>query len=63
MTEPKEYAAVDSAILACNGSSDIQLQRGFLQHDHTQTRYTVSHEARRGLLRRLLELTLGQQAR
>lgn len=57
MTEPKEYAAVDRAIVACQGWSDIQLQRNFFyQNDRGQTRYPVLPEARRELLRRLVEL-------
>ncbi len=56
MTEPDECVAVDRAILACYGREDIDLRHSFCQNGRGQIRYTVSPEARRELLRRLVEL-------
>jgi hypothetical protein len=50
------HAEMDRAILACYAWQDLDLGHGFWQNDRGQTRYTVSPEARRELLRRLLEL-------
>ena len=51
-------ADVDRAILACYGWQDLEPGHGFHQNERGQTRYTVSPDARRALLRRLLELNL-----
>jgi hypothetical protein len=52
------HAEMDRAIPACYGWQDLSPQRGFYQNDHGQARFTVSPEALRELLKRLLELTL-----
>ena len=49
---------MDNAILTCYGWQDLDLEHGFHQNDRGQTRFTVSPEAKRELLRRLLELNL-----
>ena len=46
------------AILACYGWEDVDLRHDFYRNDRGQMRYTVSPEARRELLRRMLELNL-----
>jgi hypothetical protein len=46
----------DRAILTCYGWEDVDLRHDFYPNDRGQMRYTVSPEARRELLRRLLEL-------
>ncbi|WP_347242681.1 DNA methyltransferase [Thermogutta sp.] len=53
------HAEMDRAILACYAWTDVQLRHDFYQNDRGQTRYTVSPEARRELLRRLVELSTG----
>ncbi len=50
------HAEMDRAILACYGWQDLDLQHDFYPNDRGQVRYTVSPEARRALLRRLVEL-------
>ena len=50
------HAAMDRAILACYGWSDLDPGHGFYQNDRGQTRFTVAPEARRELLSRLMEL-------
>jgi hypothetical protein len=50
------HAEMDRAILACYGWEDVDLRHDFYPNDRGQMRYTVSPEARRELLRRLLEL-------
>ncbi|MBX6754810.1 MAG: restriction endonuclease, partial [Thermorudis peleae] len=52
------HAAMDNAVLACYGWQDIDLHHDFYQNERGQTRFTVSPDARRELLRRLLELNL-----
>lgn len=52
------HAEMDRAILACYGWQDLDPAHGFHQNERGQTRYTVSPEARREILRRLLELNL-----
>jgi hypothetical protein len=52
------HAEMDRAILACYGWQDIDPGHGFHENERGQTRYTVSPEARREMLRRLLELNL-----
>lgn len=47
---------MDNAILACYDWADLYPEHGFYQNDRGQTRYTVSHTARREILRRLLAL-------
>ena len=49
------HAEMDRAILACYGWDDRDLAHGFYQNDRGQTRYTISSEAQRELLRRLLK--------
>ena len=46
------HADMDRATLACYGWYDLDPQRGFFQNDRGQTRFTVSPEARRELLKR-----------
>jgi hypothetical protein len=50
------HAEMDRNILACYGWSDLDPQHGFYPNDRGQARYTVSPDARRELLGRLLEL-------
>ena len=52
------HADMDRAILACYGWQDIDPGHGFHQNERGQTRYTISPDARREILRRLLELNL-----
>jgi len=52
------HAEMDRAVLACYGWQDLDPGHGFYQNERGQTRYTVSPEARREILRRLLELNL-----
>lgn len=52
------HAEMDNAILACYGWQDVDLQHGFYPNDRGQIRFTISPDARRTLLRRLLELNL-----
>ncbi|WP_448601365.1 Eco57I restriction-modification methylase domain-containing protein, partial [Thermoflexus hugenholtzii] len=52
------HAAMDRAVLACYGWEDINLQHDFYPNDRGQIRYTISPEARREVLHRLLELNL-----
>ncbi|GIW91784.1 MAG: hypothetical protein KatS3mg109_2216 [Pirellulaceae bacterium] len=49
-------ASADRAILACYGWEDVDLRYDFYPNDRGQMRYTVAPEARRALLRRLVEL-------
>ena len=60
------HAAMDHAILACYGWTDLDPGHNFHQNERGQTRYTISPSARRDLLRRLLALNLdiaAQEAR
>jgi hypothetical protein len=57
------HAAMDRAILACYGWTDIDPGHGFHQNERGQTRYTISPTARREILRRLLALNLEIAAR
>jgi hypothetical protein len=52
------HAAMDCAILACYGWTDIDPGHGFHQSERGQTRYTITPLIRREILRRLLELNL-----
>jgi hypothetical protein len=52
------HAEIDRAILACYGWEDLNLCHGFYKNERGQMRFTVSPEARREILRRLLELNL-----
>jgi len=52
------HAAMDRAVLACYGWGDINLQHNFYPNDRGQMRYTISPEARREVLHRLLGLNL-----
>jgi hypothetical protein len=52
------HAAMDLAVLACYGWTDLDPGHGFHQNERGQTRYTISPTARRDLLRRLLALNL-----
>jgi hypothetical protein len=52
------HVQMDRAILAGYGWQDLDPGHGFHQNERGQTRYTVSPEARREILRRLLELNL-----
>jgi hypothetical protein len=58
------HAEMDKAILACYGWDDIDPQHDFYQNDRGQTRFTVSPQARREILERLLDLnnTLAKEA-
>ena len=60
------HAEMDRAILACYGWRDLDPGHGFHQNERGQTRFTISPEARRETLRRLLALNLelaGEEAR
>jgi hypothetical protein len=50
------HAEMDRAILACYGWQDLDPGHGFHENDRGQMRFTVSPEARRELLMRLLDL-------
>jgi len=52
------HAEMDQTILACYRWQDIDPGHGFHRNERGQTRYTISPEARRDILRRLLELNL-----
>ncbi|MBO9369413.1 MAG: hypothetical protein J7555_11800 [Chloroflexi bacterium] len=52
------HAAMDRAILACYGWEDLNPGHDFYPNDRGQTRYTLSPEARREVLARLVELNL-----
>jgi hypothetical protein len=52
------HAAMDRAILACYGWEDLNPGHDFYQNDRGQTRYTLSPEARRQVLARLVGLNL-----
>jgi hypothetical protein len=52
------HTEMDRAVLACYGWSDLDLGHDFHQNDRGQTRFTISPEARREILRRLLALNL-----
>ena len=52
------HAEMDRAILACYGWQAIEPGHGFHENERGQTRYTISPEARREILRRLLDLNL-----
>ena len=47
---------MDCAILVCHGWEDIDPQHGFYPNERGQTRFTVSPEARRGILKQRLKL-------
>lgn len=49
---------MDRAILSCYGWNDLDPQHGFYQNERGQTRFTVSAQARKEMLRRLLVLNL-----
>jgi hypothetical protein len=57
------HAEMDRAILACYGWEDLNPGHDFYQNDRGQTRYTLSPEARREVLARLVELNLEMAAR
>jgi hypothetical protein len=57
------HVAMDRAILACYGWSDIDAGHGFHANERGHTRYTISPTARREILRRLLALNLEIAAR
>jgi hypothetical protein len=50
------HAEMDKAILSCYGWDDIDPQHDFYQNERGQTRFTVSPQARREILERLLDL-------
>jgi hypothetical protein len=50
------HTEMDRAILACYGWDDLDPQHGFYPNERGQTRFTVSPEVRREILRWLLEL-------
>jgi len=47
---------MDKAILACYNWNDIDPQHDFYQNERGQTRFTVSHQTKKEILERLLEL-------
>lgn len=52
------HVEIDRAILACYGWQDLDPQHSFSRNERGQTRFTISPDARREVLRRLLELNL-----
>jgi hypothetical protein len=52
------HVEMDKAILACYGWEDVDLRHDFYQNDRGQERFTISREARRELLFRLIELNV-----
>lgn len=52
------FVIEDRAVLACYGWQDLDPGHGFHRNERGQTRYTVSPDARREILRRLLDLNL-----
>ena len=52
------HAEMDKAILACYGWHDLEPGHGFHQNERGQIRFTISPQARREVLRRLLALNL-----
>lgn len=52
------HSEMDRAILACYGWQDLDPKHNFYQNERGQTRFTICTEARREVLRRLLELNL-----
>jgi hypothetical protein len=52
------HIEMDRAILLCYGWDDLNLGHDFHKNDRGQIRFTVSPEARRELLRRLIDLNL-----
>jgi hypothetical protein len=52
------HAEMDRAIFACYGWDDLEPSHNFYQNDRGQTRYTISPDARRELLARLVGLNL-----
>jgi len=54
----KLHAEMERAILACYGWEDLEPSHNFYQNDRGQTRYTISPEARRQVLARLVRLNL-----
>jgi hypothetical protein len=50
------HEQMDRAVLACYGWSDLAPAHGFYKNERGQTRFTVSPDARREILTRLLEL-------
>jgi len=54
----KLHIDLDKSILACYGWDDIEPSHGFYQNPRGQTRFTVSPQARKEILKRLLDLNL-----
>ncbi|GAB4370784.1 MAG: hypothetical protein Kow0042_13200 [Calditrichia bacterium] len=52
------HVQMDNTILACYGWEDVNLHHGFYENERGKTRYTISPESRRELLRRLVALNL-----
>jgi len=52
------HAEMDRSILACYGWQDIDPGHDFYKNERGQTRYSISPQTRREVLRRLLELNL-----
>jgi len=52
------HAEMDRAIARCYGWEDLDLGHGFYENERGKTRFTISLEARREVLRRLVELNL-----
>jgi hypothetical protein len=57
------HVAMDHAILACYGWTDLEPDHGFHANERGQMRFTISPDARREVLRRLLALNLEIAAR
>jgi hypothetical protein len=52
------HAEMDRAVLACYGWEGLEPGHDFYPNDRGQTRYTLSPEARREVLARLVDLNL-----
>ena len=52
------HAAMDRIIAKCYGWEDLDLQHGFYENERGKIRFTISPEARREVLRRLVALNL-----
>ena len=52
------HIEMDRTIAKCYGWEDLDLQHGFYENERGKTRFTISPQARREVLRRLVELNL-----
>ena len=52
------HREMDNIILACYDWEDLDLRHGFYENERGKTRYTISPQARREVLKRLVVLNL-----